>query len=144
MLNVAVLMGRLTDNPTLKVTTSGKDVCSFSIAVDRMSGGKKTADFINITAWGSTAVFVEKYFRKGSMISLNGKIRSRNYEDKNGSKRTAFEVVAEEVYFCEAKRESAPPSAPPTAPPTEPSLGNGYFSNATYKDFEEITDDDEY
>ena len=123
MLNKIFLMGRLTKDPELRRTQSGTAVASFSIAVDRDHGKKgedKETDFIDIVAWRSTAEFVCKYFTKGQLIALSGRIQSRSYEDKTGSKRTAVEVVAEQVSFCGPKkdRESAPerPADPiPTA-----------------------------
>ena len=140
MLNCAVLMGRLTAAPVLKTTTSGKDVCSFTIAVDR-SGTEKKADFINIVAWDSSARFVTTYFSKGSMIALQGRIQTRSYEDNSGNKRTAFEVLAKEVSFC----EKAPASASGNKPEARQSAKEqtGYYSNATAADFEEITDDED-
>ena len=109
MLNNVILMGRLTADVELRTTTSGKSVATFRIAVDRpytKQGEEKKADFITIVAWGNTADFVAKYFSKGSMIDLRGEIQTRNYEDKNGNKRTATEVVAREVSFCGSKNES--------------------------------------
>lgn len=107
-LNNVTLMGRLTADVELRTTTSGKSVATFGIAVDRSytkQGEEKKADFITIVVWGSTADFVAKYFSKGSMIALRGEIQTRNYEDKNGNKRTATEVVAREVSFCGGKNE---------------------------------------
>lgn len=144
MLNSVQLMGRLTDNPVLKVTPSGKNVCTFRIAVDRsISQGERKADFIKIVTWGSTAVNVEKYFRKGSMIAINGAIQSRTYEDKKGYKRTEYEVVAKEVYFCDDKKNSSPSvSREEALEKAKEGLNEGY-SNATAADFEEIVTDDE-
>lgn len=109
MINVAVLMGRLVADPELRRTQSDLPVCSFRIAVDRnysSKTGERQADFIDIVAWRSTAEFVCKYFTKGQMIAVNGSIQTRSYEDKQGNKRTAVEVVAENVSFCGSKRES--------------------------------------
>ena len=109
MLNVAVLMGRLVADPELKSTQNGVEVCSFRIAVDRsyaQKGEERKADFIDVVAWRQTAAFVCKYFGKGSMIAVQGEIQTRNYEDKNGNKRTAVEVVASSVSFCGSKAES--------------------------------------
>ena len=102
MLNVAVLMGRLVADPELRHTTSGIATCSFRIAVDRnfvRAGEERKADFIDIVVWRQTAEFVCKYFRKGNLIAVEGSIQTRNYEDKQGNKRTAFEVVANNVSF---------------------------------------------
>lgn len=107
MINNVVLMGRLTADAVLRTTTSGISVSSFTIAVDRgyKQGEEKQADFINIVAWRKTAEFVSRYFHKGDMIALEGSIQTRSYEDKNGNRRMAFEVVAENVSFCGSKNE---------------------------------------
>lgn len=128
MINCVVLMGRMVGDPELKTTPSGTSVTSFRIAVDR--NGKGT-DFIDIVAWRQTAEFVTRYFHKGSMIAVQGSIQTRNYEDKNGNKRTAFEVVASNVSFCGSKEEK---------PIVEPVVGN--IDTATSNDFETIDDDD--
>lgn len=101
-LNNIVLAGRITADVELKTTTSGKSVCSFTIAVAR---DKENTDFIPCVAWGTTAEFVSKYFRKGSAICIRGELRSRSYEDRNGQKRTAYEVLAERAMFVESKAE---------------------------------------
>lgn len=140
MINSVVLMGRLTADPELRTTTTGKSVCSFRIAVDR-SYSKNTeerqADFINIVAWENTANFVCRYFSKGSMIAIQGSIQTRQYEDKTGAKRTAFDVVAREVSFCGSKSETGTTSRP--ASPEQPPV----YQNANQGDFEEITDDED-
>lgn len=102
MLNKAILNGRLTKAPELKQTNSGKSVCGFTIAVDRNRDREKT-DFIPIVAWGKTAEFVNQWFGKGDLIAIVGRIEVRNYEDKNGNKRTATEVIAEEALFGGSK-----------------------------------------
>ena len=110
MLNKVILMGRLTADPELKQTTGGVSVVSFSIACDRNfadKSGNRACDFINIVAWRGTAEFICKYFGKGRMIALEGSIQTRNYEDKQGNKRTAFEVVADQVYFADSKQGAA-------------------------------------
>ena len=139
MLNCAVLMGRLTADPVLKTTTSGKEVCSFQIAVDKTVNGERKADFITIVAWEGSAVFVEKHFRKGSMIAIQGSIQTRPYEDKHGNKRTAFEIVAREISFCGDKKET---SQAPTQISAPAEAVSGYYANATAADFEEIVDDE--
>lgn len=103
MLNISTLMGRLTADPELRRTPNGVSVTTFTIAVERTytpQGQEKQADFIDIVAWRNTAEFVCKYFSKGRMIALNGSIQTRLYEDKEGHKRKAFEVVADNVFFC--------------------------------------------
>ena len=102
MLNKAILNGRLTKAPELKQTQNGKSVCSFTIAVDRNRDREKT-DFIPIVAWGKTAEFVNQWFGKGDLITIVGRIEVRNYDDKNGNKRTATEIIAEEVLFGASK-----------------------------------------
>lgn len=109
-LNVVVLMGRMVADPELKRTQSGVSVSSFRVAVDRsFSKEERKADFIDVVAWKCTAEFVCKYFHKGSMIALAGSLQTRSYEDKNGNKRIAYEVVANEVHFAgsQAKKESS-------------------------------------
>lgn len=101
-MNNVSLMGRLTSDPELKTTPSGVSVTSFSLAVDRGfkdKDGERQADFINIVAWKQTAEFICNYFQKGAMLALTGRIQIRGYEDKDGNKRTAFEVIAEHCYF---------------------------------------------
>ncbi|WP_102049037.1 single-stranded DNA-binding protein [Pygmaiobacter massiliensis] len=103
MLNISALMGRLTADPELRRTPNGVSVTTFTIAVERTytpQGQEKQADFIDIVAWRNTAEFVCKYFSKGRMIALNGSIQTRLYEDKEGHKRKAFEVMADNVFFC--------------------------------------------
>lgn len=144
MLNCVTLIGRLVADVELKTTNSGKEVATFRIAVDRAfvkQGEQRQADFITIVAWGSTALFVSRYFSKGSMIAVQGRIQTRNYEDNNGNKRTAFEVVATEVSFCGGKNEGNNNSEKPNSPP-DTSTASG-FSNASPADFEEIGDDDD-
>ena len=107
-LNVTVLQGRLTADPELKTTPNGISVTSFNIAVDRkyQNTSERKADFIPIVAWRNHAEFISKYFRKGQMIGIEGEIQTRNYEDKNGNKRTAVEVVVNHVTFCGSKSEN--------------------------------------
>lgn len=147
MLNCTTLIGRLIADPELKTTNSGKSVATFRIAVDRAfvkQGEQRQADFITIVAWGNQALFVSRYFSKGSMIGIQGRIQTRNYEDNNGNKRTAFEVVATEVSFCGGKNEnsSTDSSTVPAYSSTNTSTVPG-FSQMPTDDFEEITDDDD-
>ena len=115
-MNVVVLVGRLTDNPELRKTNNDISVTRFSIAVDRQfkSGEERQADFINITAWRQTAEFVCKYFRKGSMIAIEGSLQSRSYTDKDGNNRTSYDVIANNVSFTGSKSEggAAPVAIP--------------------------------
>ena len=110
-INTAVIMGRLTADPELKTTASGLSVLSFSVAVERnyqKEGEEKAVDFINVVAWRKTAEFVSKYFHKGSMIAVEGSIQTRKYEDKDGNKRTAVEILANTVSFCGKEASSTP------------------------------------
>jgi len=111
MLNHIVLMGRLTRDPELRRTGSGIAVASFSLAVDRDFGGnretgEKETDFIDIVAWRSTAEFVSKYFSKGRMAVVSGRLQIRPWTDKDGNKRRSAEVVADNVYFGDSKRDN--------------------------------------
>lgn len=143
MINVVVLMGRLTADPELKQTANGSSVTSFSIAVERNFANKETgerqADFINIVAWRQTADFICKYFRKGSMIAVEGSLQSRSYEDKEGKKRTVYEVVASNVSFTGSKAESGTrDGATFEVPATAFSAG----SNGDFEVVDEQEDDD--
>ena len=107
MLNVAIIMGRLTRDPELRRTNSGKPVAGFTVAVDRdyaPEGQEKETDFIDCVAWNGTAEFVEKYFKKGSMIVVQGRLQIRNWTDKDGNKRKSAEILASNVYFGESKK----------------------------------------
>ena len=110
MLNHIVIMGRLTRDPELRRTGSGIAVASFSVAVDRdfggRDGGEKETDFIDCVAWRQTGEFVSKYFTKGSMIVVSGRLQIRSWTDKDGNKRRTAEVVADNVYFGDSKRDS--------------------------------------
>ena len=106
MLNRTVIMGRITRNPELRQTPNNVSVVTFSLAVERnyqADKNNKQADFINIVAWRNTAEFVSKYFVKGQLVAVEGSIQTRRYQDKDGNNRTAFEVVADRVYFAEKK-----------------------------------------
>ncbi len=120
MLNKAVVMGLLTRDPEVKKTQSGISVCSFSVACDRdivdKASGERGVDFINVTAWRSTADFVGKYFSKGRMAVVIGRIQVRNYTDKDGNKRTSTEIIADSVYFGDSKKDTGNNSAPAPAP----------------------------
>lgn len=109
MFNLVVLSGRLTSDVELKTTPNGVSVCTFSIANEIGYGDNKKTSFINIVAWRQTAEFVSKYFKKGSMIGLEGSIQTRKYQDQNGNTRTVFEVIADNVQFMESKNSEADP-----------------------------------
>lgn len=126
MINNVVLMGRICQDLELRTTASGVSVTSFNIAVERnyqKQGEEKQTDFLTVVCWKGTADFVTRYFRKGSMIAVQGSIQTRNYEDKQGNKRTAVEVVADNVSFCGSKAEqgSTAPAFPPVAAAQTPS-----------------------
>ena len=146
MLNHIVIMGRLTRDPELRRTGSGIAVASFTVAVDRDFGknesGERETDFIDCVAWRQTGEFVSKYFTKGSMAVVSGRLQIRGWTDKDGNKRRSAEVVADNVYFGESKRgneggNSAFASAP------APSFG-GYSApaSAPASDFAMLDDDD--
>lgn len=118
-LNKVILGGRLTATPELKNTNSGTKVASFSIAVNRKysKDGEQTADFINCTAWKQTAEFVTQFFQKGSSICVVGSIQNRSWTDQNGQKRTATDVIVDEVMFVDSKAENDKESAGSTVPP---------------------------
>ena len=140
MINSVVLMGRLVADPELRTTTTGKSVCTFRIAVDRSyvrQGEQRQADFITCVAWEQTGNFISRYFSKGSMIAVSGSIQTRNYEDKNGQKRTAFEVNVREASFTGSKADTGSQAAP-AAPAQAPA-----YQSAATNDFEEITDDED-
>lgn len=154
MLNVVVLTGRLVADPELKTTQSGNSVCTFRVAVDRSyapQGEERKADFITVTAWRKTAEFVSKYFQKGSMISVQGRLETRQYKDKNGNNRTATEVLAAEVGFCGSKAADKPAvrdldqqtesyTSEAKASHSAPQEAQN-FSQGSVDDFAEITDD---
>lgn len=145
MLNSAIIMGRLTFDPELRTTSTGISVTKFTVAVDRgytKPGEQKQTDFIRCVAWRQQAEFVTKYFRKGSMIAVQGSIQVSNFEDRNGVKREQTEIVVNNVSFCGSRAESgAPGGAPANNAPANnaPTYGNG-----TADDFaQEIPGDDD-
>ena len=136
MINKAILMGRLTRDPELRHTNSGTAVCSFSIAINNGFGENAQTDFINCVAWNKTAEFVSKYFSKGKMIIVIGRISTRSWDGPDGKKNYATEVVANEVAFGESKRDggdsySAPSfggSSASESVPAMPAMNDGGFS----------------
>ena len=148
------MLGRLVADPELRTTSGGSEVCSFRIAVDRpysKDANAQKADFFTVVAWNSTALFVSRYFSKGSPIGINGVLQSRTYEDRNsGEKKTAIEIVAREVSFCGSKNEGSAPAAPTPPANSTGSYTPSYISNtsgfstASPSDFEEIEDDEDY
>lgn len=146
-LNKVVLCGRMTADPELKQTQSGIAVVSFTIAVNRRYQAKSTesaqtqqADFINIVAWRQTAEFVSRYFRKGSAICITGSIQTRNWQDQQGQKRYATEVVADEAMFVDSKNESGVGGTYSNDTYNAPSYSS---SPAVTPKFEELKTDDD-
>ena len=143
MLNRIILMGRLTRDPELRRTGSGTAVTSFSLAVDRdfkSQGGEKETDFIDIVAWRSTAEFVSKYFTKGRMAVVEGRLQIRDWTDKDGGKRRSAEIVADNVYFGDSKRDGGDSSGYSAAPAYKNAAPSNF--NAGGSDFAEIGEDD--
>ena len=146
MLNHITIMGRLTRDPELRSTQSGVSVASFTVAVDRdfsgRDGGEKQTDFIDCVAWRQTGEFVSKYFRKGSMIVVSGRLQSRKWQDREGNNRVNWEVNADNVYFGESRRDSGDTySSDRPAYSRNDSPKNSYSSNS-YGGFSEMSDDD--
>lgn len=146
MLNKIIIMGRLTRDPELRRTGSGTAVTSFSLAVDRdfkSQSGEKETDFIDVVAWRSTAEFVSKYFTKGRMAVVEGRLQIRDWTDQNGGKRRNAEVVAENVYFGDSKRDGAGDYG---AAPAYSAPASGYAAPAApaggHSDFAEIGEED--
>ena len=144
MLNHIVIMGRLTRDPELRRTGTGVAVASFTVAVDRDFGknenGEKETDFIDCVAWRQTGEFVSKYFTKGRMAVVSGRLQIRSWTDKDGNKRRTAEVVADNVYFGDSKREGE--STGSYAAPSAPAFG-GYSAPAASpaSDFGMLDDD---
>ena len=133
-MNKAILIGRLTKGPETRYTqTNNIQVTSFTLAVNRRFAkeGEQQADFINIVAWNKTAEFVSKYFKKGQQVAVVGRIQTRNYDDNNGVKHYVTEVIAEEVYFADSKKEGQVDAS---------NLGNS--TPVTNNDFEITSSDD--
>ena len=152
MLNHIVLMGRLTRDPELRRTGTGVAVATFALAVDRdfanSATGEKETDFIDIVAWRSTAEFVDKYFSKGRMAVVSGRLQIRNWTDKEGNKRRSAEVIADNVYFGDSKRDGDSGYSAPAygaAPAMNPYAAPAYAAPAApapASDFSMIEDDD--
>ena len=145
MLNQVTIMGRLTRDPELRYTQSNTPVASFTLAVDRdyspKDGGNKETDFIDCVAWRSTAEFVSKYFSKGSLAAVSGRLQIRDWTDKDGNKRRNAEVIVDNMYFGESKRRDSetPYSSYSQSPSTSyPSQG----APVSGDDFEVLSEDD--
>ena len=151
MLNIVAVMGRLARDPEMRQTTSGKSVASFTIACDRGrkdANGQSVCDWLNIVAWDKTAEFVCKYFQKGSMIAIDGRLQTRQYQDKTGQNRTAVEIVANNVSFAGSKNADTSvgggvpdaPKAPAPRTQGEPDAAPPAYSQGQTDDFALIED----
>jgi len=150
MLNVVAIMGRLTDDPEYRHTPNNIPVCSFTVAVGRnyvKQGEERATDFINVVAWRSTAEYVSKYFKKGQLIVVNGSIQTRNYVDRNGNKRTAFEILADNVHSCASRNSEGGGYGYNSGNTFQPSNAVASvnqimsFESGSIEDFEEIAGD---
>ena len=142
MLNRIIVMGRLTRDPELRRTQSGLPVTSFSLAVDRdfkSPGGERETDFIDVVAWRSTAEFVSKYFAKGRMAVVEGRLQVRDWQDKDGNKRRTAEIVADNIYFGDSKRDGG--NGFDAAPGFSAPMG-GYAAPVADNQFAEIDEED--
>ena len=147
MLNHITIMGRLTRDPELRRTGSGIAVASFTLAVDRDFGkndnGERETDFIDCVAWRQTGEFVSKYFTKGRMAVVSGRLQIRSWNDKDGNKRRTAEVVADNVYFGDSKRDSDSGSSYGSANYSSAPAYGGYSApSAGASDFAMLSDDD--
>ena len=139
MLNKIILMGRLTRDPELRRTQSGTAVTSFSLAVDRdfkSQNGEKETDFIDIVAWRGTAEFVSKYFTKGRMAVVEGRLQIRDWTDRDGGKRRSAEVIADNVYFGDSKREGGADNGYAPAY-SAPARSGGYAESSAFAEIGE-------
>ena len=143
MLNHITIMGRLVRDPELRRTGTGIAVASFCVAVDRdfapKDGGERKADFINCVAWRQTGEFISKYFTKGRMIVVDGRLEMRDWTDKEGNKRTSAEVIVDNAYFGDSKRDS---DSGYSAPASQSFGGYGATAPAPASDFAMLEDDD--
>ncbi len=142
--NKCILQGRLTSDPEAKQTQSGTAVISFTLAVDRRynRGEEKKCDFITFVAWEQTADFICRYFKKGQAMLVCGELQTRSWTDNNGSKRYATEVVAREVSFCEAKRESEGNNTAANQSAAQGKFEAPAYIPSAYTNFEEVKSDD--
>lgn len=142
MLNIVAVMGRLSRDPELRQTTTGKNVCSFSIACDRGRkgpNGQNQTDWLDIVAWDRTAEFVCRYFQKGQLIVVDGRLQTRQYQDKNGQTRTATEIVAQNVNFAGSKESTNPAEENPAQ---RPAAASQHTQTEPAADYAPISDDD--
>jgi single-strand DNA-binding protein len=151
MLNKIFLQGRLVADPELRHTPSGVAIASFRLAVDRdfkdRETGEKKADFINVVAWRQTGEFVSRFFNKGRMAIVEGRLQIRDYNDRDGNRRTIAEVVADNVYFGDSRKEGegggyAAPGSSFGGSPYSPAPGGAYSAPVDVDQFAELSDDD--
>jgi single-strand DNA-binding protein len=146
MLNRIIIMGRLVRDPELRTTSTGTSVTSFTLAVDRdfkNNNGEKETDFIDVVAWRNTAEFVSKFFAKGRMAIAEGRLQIREWKDKDGNNRRTAEIVAENVYFGDSKRDDGDSnSAPAFGGYGAPAYGRDQLSGKPTGGFTEVADDD--
>ena len=139
-MNKVVLMGRLTRDPEVRYTSTNNTlVATFSLAVNRRfakQGEERQADFINVVAWDKTGEFCSKYFKKGQQVGVIGRLQTRNYDDKDGKKVYVTEVVAEETYFADTRRDAE------SNPFGDGTTGASFNANSAPSDFSQVTDDD--
>lgn len=148
MLNVVAIMGRLVADPELKTTPAGINVCTFRIACDRsfaQQGQQRQADFIDVVAWRHNADFLCKHFAKGSMVAVQGRLQSRQYQDRNGNKRTAVEVVADSLSFAGSSKKPGGQAVDEggEAPPSDYRDPAPAYSQGNADDFAVIDDNDD-
>ena len=146
MLNKIIIMGRLTRDPELRHTQTGTAVASFSLAVDRdfkdKATGDRTTDFIDVVAWRQTGEFVSRYFTKGRMAVVEGRLQIRDWTDKDGGKRRSAEIVADNVYFGDSKRDGAGDFGGAPASYSAPMGGRNAAPMGGQSDFAEIGEED--
>ena len=148
MLNVVAIMGRLVADPELKTTPAGINVCAFRIACERsfvQQGQQRQADFIDVVAWRHNADFLCKYFAKGSMVAVQGRLQTRQYQDRNGNKRTAVEVVADSLSFAGSSKKPGGQAVDEggEAPPSDYRDPAPAYSQGDADDFAVIDDNDD-
>lgn len=140
MLNSAIVQGRICADPELRHTPNDIAVTTFTVATDKGSGDKKQTSFIDCVAWRGTAELICKWFSKGSAIIVQGSIQTRSYQDKDGNKRKAFEIVADNVHFAESKRDGDSHGSRAQAASYRPDVS---YTSGNTGDFEEIPSDDD-
>lgn len=148
MLNVVAIMGRLVADPELKITPAGISVCTFRIACDRnfvQQGQQRQADFIDVVAWRHNADFLCKYFAKGSMVAVQGRLQTWQYQDRNGSNRTAVKVVADSLSFAGSNKKPGGQAVDDGGeePPSNSPETTSAYSQGSAEDFEVIDDNDD-